>query len=281
MKKLLSLILALVTLLSVTTVMAGATDADIAETSATYYVSNTPFEDVANANIIGYLGDVDGSKSISILDATQVQLSLASIIALGNKAKLLADVDLSGDVSILDATDIQCHLAQLETNSKVAHTLYEKQTTETTVYEQIVSFMKKNASYSPQLGMYRHHKVNTNGIDYMTICYYENGGDITIEYHTGENGDERSIELIIPNDNKRTTFNASVNMNGSNYFTAYGEIELLDAEKKKVDFHPIIFVGDSFESAKSSINSQLQFAFMYLKGVMTTDLKGNPYTLFA
>ena len=66
MKKLLSIILALVTLLSVTTVMAGATEADLAQTCATYYVSSTPFEDVANANIIGYLGDLNGDKDISI-----------------------------------------------------------------------------------------------------------------------------------------------------------------------------------------------------------------------
>ncbi|MBQ8539818.1 MAG: dockerin type I repeat-containing protein [Ruminococcus sp.] len=284
MKKLISLVLALITLLSVATVMAGAAETDVADTSATYYVSSKPFENVADAKIIGYLGDLDADKEISILDATQVQLSLASLVSLNSTQKLLADVDRDGGTSIMDTTAIQCFIARIPTDAKVACTLFEKTSPEdTTVYEQIVSFMKNNASYSPQLGMYRHRKTNTNGVDYMTICYYENGGDITIEYHTGENGNEKSIELIIPNDNKRTTFNASIMMDGSEYCTAYGEIELLDADKKKVDFHPIIFnseLGISFESAKTSINSQLQFAFMYLKGVMTTDLKGNPYTLF-
>ena len=285
MKRILSLILALITVMSVATVMTSAATADVAQSNAiNYQISNTPFEEVAGAKIIGYLGDVDMNKNISILDATQVQLTLASIIALDSTARLLADTDLDGSVSILDATAIQCFLAQIETSSKVAHTVYEKTSPEKpAVYEQIVSFMKNNASYSPELGMYRLRKDNSGNPDYMTICYYENSGEISILYHTGEGDEADSFELIIKNNNKRATFNATNLMGGSKYYSVFGEIELIDADKKKVDFHPIIFnsdLGISESSAKTSLNSQLSFTFMYLKGVMQNNLDGNLYTLF-
>ena len=285
MKRFISLILTLTIILSVATVVTGAATTNVAETSATYYVSNEPYENVANANIIGYIGDVDVDKSISIMDATQVQLTLASIIALDSTAKLLADANRDGDISIMDATDIQCFIAQIDTGAKVAHTLYEKKaTTDTTVYEQIVDFMKKNASYSSQLGMYRLRKDTSNSPNYMTICYYESNGTITITYHTGESSDiENEITITVTPDDKNATYNASTVMQGSKYFSAFGEIVLIDADKKKVDFTEILFSSDmniTFNSAKTSINSQLSFAFMYLKGVMQDNLNGNLYTLF-
>ena len=99
MKRILSLILALITVMSVATVMTSAATADVAQSNAiNYEISNTPFEEVAGAKIIGYLGDVDMNKNISILDATQVQLTLASIIALDSTARLLADTDIDGSV---------------------------------------------------------------------------------------------------------------------------------------------------------------------------------------
>jgi hypothetical protein len=155
MKKLLSLVLALITVMSVATVITGAADADVAETSATYYVSNKPYENVANATIIGYLGDVDGSGEVSILDATQIQLSLASIIAMNSNAKLLADVDRGVDISILDATDIQCFIAKIATTAKVAHTLYTKNSTpSTSAFDQVKNYIKANGEYDASLKWY-------------------------------------------------------------------------------------------------------------------------------
>lgn len=59
------------------------------------------------------IGDADLSGDISILDATEIQRSLASLVTLDETAGKAADADLSGDITILDATAIQRWLAAL------------------------------------------------------------------------------------------------------------------------------------------------------------------------
>lgn len=67
------------TLFAVTAITTSAAEVDSAETSATYYVSTNPFEKItsANANVIGYLGDLDPDNALSIMDATKIQLAIA------------------------------------------------------------------------------------------------------------------------------------------------------------------------------------------------------------
>ena len=64
----------------------------------------------------GYiLGDVDLDGNISIMDATLIQLHIASLTQLNETQLKAADTDKSGDVSIMDATAIQLFIAKLIT----------------------------------------------------------------------------------------------------------------------------------------------------------------------
>ena len=64
--------------------------------------------------LIRLLGDTDGDKEITILDATYIQRSLAGLKDRGVYDETVADFDKSGDITILDATAIQRFLAGLE-----------------------------------------------------------------------------------------------------------------------------------------------------------------------
>ncbi len=57
------------------------------------------------------IGDVDMDGSVSILDATLVQMSLADIVTISDKQKSLSDMDKDGIVTIMDATYIQLKVA--------------------------------------------------------------------------------------------------------------------------------------------------------------------------
>lgn len=59
------------------------------------------------------LGDVDLDGTVSIMDATEIQLYKASMIELSDEAILVADVDNDSEVSIMDATMIQMFIADL------------------------------------------------------------------------------------------------------------------------------------------------------------------------
>ncbi len=62
----------------------------------------------------GYrLGDVDTDGSISVIDATQIQMFLAQTTTLSASQQVLADADRDNAVSVMDATQIQRFLAQL------------------------------------------------------------------------------------------------------------------------------------------------------------------------
>lgn len=113
MKKLLALVLVLTTLFAVTVITTNAAKVDSAQTSATYYVSSKPFEKItsANANVIGYLGDLDGDKELSIMDATKIQLAIAkvesdiqaNITAAMDSVKLMLGKGVSGNIYTLFA----------------------------------------------------------------------------------------------------------------------------------------------------------------------------------
>lgn len=60
------------------------------------------------------LGDVDNDNSVTVLDATAVQKSLAFMAILDNNAKVAADVDGDGYMTVIDATTIQKWLAHYE-----------------------------------------------------------------------------------------------------------------------------------------------------------------------
>lgn len=64
------------------------------------------------------LGDVDGDREVTIIDATAIQRYLASIPTASYSEKA-ADADEDGEVTIIDATVIQRHLAQLPSNENI------------------------------------------------------------------------------------------------------------------------------------------------------------------
>lgn len=59
------------------------------------------------------LGDVDGNGEINIMDATAIQLHIASIKILTPDELSRSDTDGTGDITIMDATRIQLFIAQL------------------------------------------------------------------------------------------------------------------------------------------------------------------------
>lgn len=60
------------------------------------------------------IGDADGDGEMSVLDATEIQMILASVKFWNSPENMtLADVDNDGDISVLDATEIQMILAGL------------------------------------------------------------------------------------------------------------------------------------------------------------------------
>lgn len=59
------------------------------------------------------LGDVDGDGDVSVIDATAIQLHVASIQLIPDDMLPYGDADKDGDVSVLDATQIQLFVAQI------------------------------------------------------------------------------------------------------------------------------------------------------------------------
>ncbi len=57
------------------------------------------------------IGDVDNDGNVTVMDATVIQRSLASMIILTDEQRIAADVDKSGDVNVIDATTIQKFIA--------------------------------------------------------------------------------------------------------------------------------------------------------------------------
>ena len=84
--------------------------------SATHMVNNDPTaKGTATTSIGGVIykvGDSDEDNSLTIMDATTIQLALAEKTKLSDTATMLADFDLNSDVSIMDATLVQIYLVQ-------------------------------------------------------------------------------------------------------------------------------------------------------------------------
>lgn len=64
------------------------------------------------------IGDADGDNEVTITDATEVQLIVASIKNADENIKKAADADKDGAVSIMDATEIQRFVARIITEFK-------------------------------------------------------------------------------------------------------------------------------------------------------------------
>ena len=72
---------------------------------------------------IGLLGDVNNDGTVSIMDATTVQLSLASLCTLTENETLRADVDSDKDIDVMDVTAIQRYLVQYAVGYPIGQSL--------------------------------------------------------------------------------------------------------------------------------------------------------------
>ena len=100
MKKIVSVVLSLVLVMSAAAVSAGAVD-DVDEMTYT---------GADEASVTYYLGDSNLDGAVSILDATHIQRYLAAYSLPSFKSENLSDTNRSGEVDILDATQIQRYL---------------------------------------------------------------------------------------------------------------------------------------------------------------------------
>ncbi len=80
--------------------------------------SNGTYETPVDTTSDLFIGDVDGDKEVSIMDATQVQLHVAKIVNLTGDSLLCADTDNDQEISIMDATEIQLFVARIITEFK-------------------------------------------------------------------------------------------------------------------------------------------------------------------
>jgi len=66
------------------------------------------------------MGDVDGSKDVTIKDATQIQKHLSRLVIFQNAlVRLSADTDGDEGITIKDATAIQKHIAGIDTSTSI------------------------------------------------------------------------------------------------------------------------------------------------------------------
>ena len=78
-------------------------------------------EEYIDKNIGSRIGDADGDKTLSVLDATLIQMANAQLCEFGDDYRegygYLSDMDRDGERTVMDATAIQMKLAQLEYTS--------------------------------------------------------------------------------------------------------------------------------------------------------------------
>lgn len=74
---------------------------------------NKKFVSLGEAPAKDILGDVDLNGSVTIMDATLIQLYLVQSVELDERQQKVADVDKNSDIAIMDTTFIQLYLAEL------------------------------------------------------------------------------------------------------------------------------------------------------------------------
>lgn len=287
MKKLFSIILAIITLFSVTTFTTGAANVEVADTGE-YYISEKPFEEVAEVDglkVIGYLGDLDADKEITIMDATVIQLAIAKKTTLSDTQTLLADTDRDGGISVMDATDIQRYIAKLSDTLKVAHTLSHKFTnSDKEAYKNIVTFLKKYANYSPSMQRYRYEFYNTDGSGYTMLTYYEGDGHMKISnVETFNGGDsDATLDFTLNSNENHCEFRATLYSFSVADYNTDGVIEYNKADDEIILNHNLYYTETelSQEHANFLIVEQIEMMVSSIEKFMGVELKGDVYELF-
>ncbi|MBR3987918.1 MAG: dockerin type I repeat-containing protein [Clostridia bacterium] len=160
-KKTISILLALITVLSVFSIAGFAVSAEEVTTSVTYDEATndeatvdepklllTPYSDVAEGTVIGKMGDVNDDDKFNIKDATVIRKYLAKLEILSERFKALADVDDNKKINIRDATALQKYIANIDVDNVVSYTLYETGTHKHSFAEAVCEVTCTNDGYT-------------------------------------------------------------------------------------------------------------------------------------
>lgn len=114
MKKIISILCIVAMMMSFTTICANA-----------WAISDKEGEDYdfEPLSYVGFVGDVDSTDEVNIVDATYIQMHIAKLVELKGANRILADVDQSEALNIMDATCIQMWVAKLPVKAPVYHQL--------------------------------------------------------------------------------------------------------------------------------------------------------------
>lgn len=167
LKKTISIVLALVTVLSLLSALSFTANADElnAQTLATadeaekdeatfdevkLMLSDEPKVDASSVNgtVIGYMGDSNLDGKINIKDCTAIQKYLAKYTLLNEQAKLLSDVDNNKKLNVRDATAVQKYVAGMKVESSVWYLLYQTGTHTHSFVEEVVEVKCETDGYT-------------------------------------------------------------------------------------------------------------------------------------
>ena len=272
MKKLISVLLTLVLLCSVCAVSSGAATVNVAPNgTAQWFYSNEPYEDITpiNGYVVGYIGDTDGDSSISVLDATAIQMYIAQLSELSDDGYELADVDFDDEVSVLDATAIQMFIAQLSDNPYITHTLYYDDYIEYT-FDQIVDYLMEYGEYDTTEKYYYtiYSPTDIDDVEYALVLYYYPDQQCICFYSRYyQISTDTYVDNFIQVDRGDPVFIFGNMMfdEEETYYEAYGTSELLDDSEFTFDTQCQEFVSDyysDFSEVQDVCDTQFHFAMV-------------------
>ncbi|MBR2715170.1 MAG: dockerin type I repeat-containing protein [Ruminococcus sp.] len=238
MKKLLSFLLTLsvlVGMLAFGCVSTSAAKADIATTDTPQFIlTSEPYGEAhpINGFVYGYMGDADEDGVVTVMDATEIQLSCANLSELSETAALLADVDDDQEVTVIDATEIQLFAANMSQNDSITCTLYEDDRL-TYSYDQIVDYLVNYGTYDAEEQYYfiGPDSEEVFGPDYMFALAYDTNRKTIDFYAQSSEEDSNTMYMTVMSvsrDNPEFGYAFYVEDNGKTTCDIYGTAELVD-----------------------------------------------------
>ncbi len=94
-------------------------------------------DEITQKPYVSVIGNADLDSSITIKDATAIQLYLAKYEEFTDEQKAVSDVNRDNDVNIVDVTDIQKHLASFNNDTAIGEIV--------TYYEAVVEYIEHPA----------------------------------------------------------------------------------------------------------------------------------------
>lgn len=273
MKKLLSIMLAIVIISSICAVSvtgAGAQSVDTSYISSavdgvapvgvrTFCVSEEamiPYSDV-DGYPYGYVGDVDFDDDVSVLDATAIQMHIAQLSNLMLTTQKLADVDFDNEISILDATEIQLYVAKMSQSQTIFHVLYSPYDNFDPMldtFDDIVNYLQTDGEYDNNEECYYLDILQDEdgGQVYAAVEYSELFGDITLNTtaYNAEVDATMIVNMYIDKGSKKFRFDTYLYTSDFVLYEATGNSELINITED-LDF--------VFDTKFSSVNSEFGY----------------------